>query len=122
VDEYILPFNPIETDIAELIEQARGYDLVILGTLNAFTQSEQAELVRAVLKAGIPTVVVALRMPYDLAAFPEAPTFICSYGILEPSMRALAGAIFEEIDFTGRLPVSIPGLYPAGHGLNNANA
>jgi beta-N-acetylhexosaminidase len=68
------------------------------------------------LKLGIPSIVVALRLPYDLTAFPEAGTYICTYSILEPSMQALAKALFGKITFEGRLPVSIPGLDVVGHG------
>ena len=64
----------------------------------------------------IPTVLVAMRLPYDLMAFPQAATYVCTYSLLEPSMRALAAAMFGEIPFQGRLPVSIPSLYPLGHG------
>jgi hypothetical protein len=32
-------------------------------------------------------------------------------------MEALAGALFGEAPFTGRLPVDIRGLYRRGHGL-----
>jgi beta-N-acetylhexosaminidase len=116
IDEIITPHAPQDTDIAALRDKARDYDLVIAGTLNASTQPGQEALVRALLQTGIPTIVVAMRMPYDLAAFPEAPTYLCTYSILEPSLRALAQAIFGQIEFRGRLPVSIPGHYPMGHG------
>jgi beta-N-acetylhexosaminidase len=92
------------------------FDCLILCTLNAFASAGQAELVRQALRLGIPTIVVALRMPYDLAVFPEAPTFVCAYSIQEPSMQALAQALVGKIEFQGCLPVSIAGLYPAGHG------
>ena len=52
----------------------------------------------------------ATRLPYDLAAFPQASICVCTYGILEPFMRAAAKAIFGFGEMTGRLPVSIPGL------------
>ena len=76
---------------------------------------------REIQKTNIPMLVVALRLPYDLAAFPEVSTYFCTYGILEPSMRALAKAVFGYGEMTGRLPVSIPGLYEAGyhHSLRN---
>jgi len=51
-----------------------------------------------------------MRLPYDLSAFPQAPTYVCTYGILEPSVRAVAKALFGLSMMTGRLPVSIPGL------------
>jgi beta-N-acetylhexosaminidase len=59
--------------------------------------------------------VAALRLPYDLTAFPEARTYVCTYSILELSVQALAKALFGRIAFDGRLPVSIPGFYATGH-------
>jgi beta-N-acetylhexosaminidase len=115
VTELILPHSPQEQDITAALQQVRSTDIVILGTLNAFSQPAQAVLARLMLRSGSPVVIAALRMPYDLAAFPEAPTFLCNYSILEPSMRALARALFGQARFQGRLPVSIPGLYSVGH-------
>ena len=70
------------------------------------------------LQTKIPTIIAAMRLPYDLIAFPEAPTYLCTYSIQEPSMQALAKALFGFSSFTGRLPVSIPGLYPVGFARN----
>jgi beta-N-acetylhexosaminidase len=75
----------------------------------------RAEFVRQALKLGIPAMVLC-RLPYDLAAFPEAQTYVCTYSILEPSMQALAKTLFGQIPFQGKLPVSIPGLYAVAHG------
>ncbi|MBE3073730.1 MAG: glycoside hydrolase family 3 protein, partial [Actinobacteria bacterium] len=80
-------------------------------------QPAQAALAVAVLASGKPTVTVALRTPWDLLAYPSARTHICSYGILPPSMEALAAALLGETPFVGRLPVDIAGLYARGHGL-----
>jgi beta-N-acetylhexosaminidase len=88
----------------------REYDLIVMGTINAYTEEKQAELVRQLLKLDTPVIIVAMRLPYDLAAFPEASTYVCTYSILEPSMRAAANAMFGLGKMTGRLPVSIPGL------------
>jgi len=116
VDEYMIAFSPDAEEIANLLERLREYDMLILGTLNAYAAPNQAEFVRRVLKLDIPSVVVALRLPYDLAVFPEAKTYLCTYSILEPSMQALAKTLFGQIEFEGKLPVSIPGLYSLGHG------
>ena len=56
-------------------------------------------------------ITVALRMPYDLAAYPAATTYVCTYSILPPAMEALAEALFGRIPFAGALPVTIPGLF-----------
>jgi beta-N-acetylhexosaminidase len=116
VDQFLISYTPEADEIADLLDRLRDYDILILGTLNAYASPSQAEFVRQALKLGIPSVVVALRLPYDLTVFPEAETYICTYSILEPSMQALAKALFGKIEFKGKLPVSIPGLYPLGHG------
>ncbi len=110
VDEIQIPFAPDERERAVILQKLRGYAFVIIGTINAYTQEGQAELVRANLRMGMPVVVVALRLPYDLMAFPEAPAFLCTYSILEPSMRAAARALFGLTKMTGHLPVSVPGM------------
>ncbi len=114
VDELIVPQSPSDSDIAALVEQLRVYDVIVLGTLNAFMQPSQASLAAQILRMGISTVVASLRLPYDLAVTPQAQTYVCTYSILEPSMQALASALFGFIPFEGRLPVGIPGLYPCG--------
>lgn len=115
VDEFCVPYSPQDQDIAAVLEQIRGYQAVIISTINAFTQSRQDELVRAVLSKNIQTIIVALRMPYDLVAFPEAPTYLCTYSLMEPSMQALTHVLCGKSQALGRLPVTIPGMYPTGH-------
>jgi beta-N-acetylhexosaminidase len=117
VDEILLPAVPGEADIAGLRERLAPFDLVIVGTFSAHLQPAQAALAGAVLASGKPTVTVALRTPWDLLAYPSSRTHACSYGILPPSMDALAGALLGEIAFEGRLPVAMAGLYPRGHGI-----
>ena len=112
VDEIKVPINPTNPDISALFQQARDYDLIIAGTINAYAHEGQAELVRSLLQTGKPVIVVSMRLPYDLTAFPQALTFICTYSILEPCLRAAARALFGQIEMTGRLPVSIPGIAP----------
>jgi beta-N-acetylhexosaminidase len=110
VDEFVYPFSPQENDIAELLQQVEKYAFVIIGTLNAYSQPSQQALVHEVMKRRVPTVVVAMRLPYDLAEFPEVSTYLCTYSIVEPSMQALAKAMFGFAEFRGWLPVTIPGL------------
>ena len=55
-------------------------------------------------------VTVALRTPWDLAAYPRAGTHVATYSILRDSMDALAAALFGDAGspqaaFPGRLPV-----------------
>jgi beta-N-acetylhexosaminidase len=91
--------------------------VIIVATRNANLHPEQGRLVREFLALGRPTAILALRNPYDLMAFPQAPTYLATYGDAPCSVEAVVQALFGELAPRGRLPVSIPGLYPIGHGL-----
>ncbi len=64
-----------------------------------------------------PLVVISFNSPYFLRRFPEADTYFCAYRHADQNQVAAAKALFGEIEFKGRLPISIPELFPAGHGV-----
>jgi beta-N-acetylhexosaminidase len=99
-----MPADPTPGEVAALAEQLGGYDLVIVGTINAVAQPGQAALVRELLRREVPLVAVALRLPNDLASYPAAPTYVCSYSILRPAMDALAAALWGHAPIVGRVP------------------
>ena len=106
VDEFVTSHLPDDSEIAALQERLAGYDLLILGTINASMQPEQAALVNELLALDRPTVTVALRTPYDLASYPTAQTHLCTYSIQPVSLVALAAALFGDFNPTGQLPVA----------------
>jgi beta-N-acetylhexosaminidase len=117
VEELVTGHPPSPDEIAAIRDGMRSFDLCVVGTLDAARDPAQAGLVQALVTSGVPTVWVALRGPFDLAAVPSAPVFACTYGILPPSLQALADALFGRAPFRGRLPAGIPDLYPTGHGV-----
>ena len=110
VDEFSFAMSPSAEEIGALSERMAKYDVVVLGTINATAHPAQARLVQKLIQQETRMVTVALRMPYDLAAYPGAPTYVCTYSILPPAMEALAEALFWAYLFAGALPVTIPGL------------
>ena len=60
---------------------------------------------------------IAFGTPYLLREVPSVGTYICAYGIQPVMQVAAASAIFGDAPFSGRLPVTIPGLYRRGHGI-----
>jgi beta-N-acetylhexosaminidase len=117
-EEFLTDNQPSAKDISALRKRMGRFTLVVVGTLGASLRPAQAELVRAILGTGVPTVTIALRTPWDLAVYSEARTHVCSYGILPPTVEALAAALFGEIPFPGHLPVALADLYPRGHPLD----
>jgi beta-N-acetylhexosaminidase len=121
IDEIVTGHPPTDAEIAAIITRAPGYDAIVVGTLSASADAAQAALANRLLAIGRPTVTVALRTPWDLAAYPGSTTHVCTYSILPESMAALAAALFGAADrsggaFPGRLPVAIDGITTRGHG------
>jgi len=117
VDEIVYPHHPDDNDIAGILTVIEKSDYIIIGAINAFSNSQQAALVNRVLRAGKPVIVLALRLPYDLIAYPQCPCYLCTYSILRPSLQAVSEAIFGYSPISGKLPVSIPKIAPIGYGL-----
>ena len=76
-----------------------------------------ARLAEELGKAKVPVIVISFGNPYLLMALPSASTYLAAYSPYPVSQRAAARALVGEIDITGKLPVTLPGLYPRGHGL-----
>lgn len=126
--------TPAPADVDDAVAAAEDADLVVVSTNNAYAvdattgeptaaAAAQTRLVRALLATGTPVVVAAMRNPYDVASFPEAPTVLDTFGYTAGQVESLVRVLLGEIDPRGRLPVSIPGtggtgeLFELGHGL-----
>ena len=108
--------QPRSTAIDQLVQGAQDSDadVLVIGTYNALYDEPQTELVQRLLDVGIPTVIVAQAMPYDLLAFPDATTYVALYSNRDLALAAGAKALFGLTDMPGRLPVSLPGMYEVG--------
>lgn len=115
VTEIVYPHSPAASDIDSAVSSVEGHDVVVVGTVNA--APGQPELVAALLATGKPVITVALRTPYDLAAYPGSATHVCTYSGHRPSLDAFTAALFGDKPFRGRLPAAIPGLFQRGHGI-----
>jgi beta-N-acetylhexosaminidase len=116
--------SPTEQQIAEAEQRAGDSDLVVVTTMRAWASAPQQQLVTRLVATGTPVIVAAVRDPYDIAYFTEAPTYVATYGFRSVSLKSLVEAMFGEIAPSGLLPVDIPRadnpsevLYPFGHGL-----
>lgn len=76
-----------------------------------------AQLLSSLFEIGKPMAVISFGSPYVLRQLPDTPSYLCAYDASALAVRAAARAIFGETAITARLPVSIPGHYAIGHGL-----
>ena len=117
VREVLLDRRPAEEALAEARQAAAAAAAVVYGVEEGHSYPEHQALIRELVGSGRPVVVVGLGMPYELTAIPEIETYIAAYGYREPNLIGVGDLIFGRMKATGKLPVSIPGLYPVGHGL-----
>jgi beta-N-acetylhexosaminidase len=103
-------------DVRRVLEASRDAGVIVVGTISVADDPAQAALVQALLARGDRPVVISLRTPYDLVAFPAVETYLCAYSIRPASMEAVARVLFGEIPARGALPCAIPGLAASGFG------
>ncbi len=62
-------------------------------------------------------IVAAFGNPYLIRQFPNVRSYLVAYGVSDDLERAAANGLLGATAITGRIPVSLPGLFTAGDGL-----
>lgn len=130
VNRYVGP--ELSPDVATaIVEQAKSgaFSHVIVSAFvrvmsskgTASMEGSHASLLTRLAREGPPLIVLAFGSPYLLRQAPEIPVYLAAYGGVDSAQRAAMGAVFGEFDISGRLPVTLPGLFPFGHGLKIAH-
>jgi beta-N-acetylhexosaminidase len=65
------------------------------------------------------TVVVAFGNPYVLRQFPGVNSYMVTYAVGDDLERGAAGALLGDQKITGKVPVSLPGFFKAGDGIQH---
>ena len=110
---------------AALDEAVSESDLVVCSTLSRLSSGQdtiaiprnQQAILKKLVASQKPLIWVAFGNPYVLRIAPEASTYMCTFSYSDVSQISAAKAIAGEIEVTGKMPVSIPGLSKTGDGL-----
>jgi beta-N-acetylhexosaminidase len=122
----VLQDNSSPDQIAKAREGANKADVVIAalfgrvrsGAKNSVGLPDSGvDILRELLSKNKKVVGVSFGNPYILGSFPDLKTYLVAYGDMTTLQRASARAIFGMLDITGKLPISLPGLYPRGTGI-----
>jgi beta-glucosidase-like glycosyl hydrolase len=119
-----------ENTSTEQLAKARsivaGADTVIVGLYGRVRSGAKnsvglpdngAALLREVLASSKKVINISFGNPYILGSFPQMKTYVVAYGDMPALQRSAVKAIYGMQDVTGRLPISLPGLYPRGTGI-----
>jgi beta-N-acetylhexosaminidase len=122
----VLDYRSTEDEVKDALERAQKADVVIAsmygrvrsGASNSTGLPEQgARVLSALLEKKVPVVGISFGNPYLLQNFPRLGTYVVAYGDMPSLQGAAARALLGHADMTGRLPISLPGLYPRGTGI-----
>lgn len=111
-DVIVLSEKTTPADYERLSSVAREADAILMVTVNALHDPQQAQVMQEFIKLGRPLIGLAPYSPYDLLAFPDLATYLVTYEYTRPAIAAAVRVLFGEIPPQGKLPVSLPGLYP----------
>lgn len=76
-----------------------------------------AQALAVLIERNAPVIGISFGNPYLLQSFPQLPTYIVAYGDMPSLQRAAARALLGKTIITGRLPITLPSLYPRGTGI-----
>ncbi len=119
VENFSFDTRSDEMELARLRERlAENTGAIVYSAFVRATSPPMAlRLAEEIGKTRTPAVVIVFGSPYVIAAMPNGPAYLAAYGPHPVSQRAAARALLGDIDISGKLPVTLPGLYPRGHGL-----
>ena len=125
-DAALIQENTTPEQIAKAREMVDKADIVIAGLYGRVRSGQRnsaglpesgARILRDLIAKNKKIVGVSLGNPYILDAFPKMKTYMVAYGDMPELQRSAVKALFGMQDITGRLPISLPGLYPRGTGI-----
>ena len=126
MDTVVLDERSSETEVEKALEGAKNADLVITSlygrvrtgqALSVDLPAPGAKALATLITSKSPIVGISFGNPYLLQSFPTLRTYIVAYGDMPSLQQAASRALLGQIDVTGRLPISLPGLYTRGTGI-----
>ncbi len=110
------------------LQKVAGVDVLVIALFSSLRSGKgsiglnerQVDLIHRIVAEKISVLVISFGSPYYLRHFPDVNAYLCAYRPSPQAQRMAAKAIFGEIDISGRLPVSIPGCFPLGRGIQRS--
>ncbi len=126
IETVVLDDRSSNDDIQKALERANGADIVIASLYGRVRSGEirsvgvpepGARALTTLINNQKSIIAISFGNPYLLMNFPQLRTYLVAYGDMPSLQQAAARAVLGEIDITGKLPISLPGLYPRGSGI-----
>ena len=88
------------------------------GKNEIFLPELHIDLIKNLMYKSDKIILASLGTPYLIQQFKNISTYICAFKGSELMQKALSDALIGRKEIKGKLPISIPGLFELGDGLN----
>jgi len=126
LDTVVLDDRSSDAEVKKAIERASRADVVIV-SMYGRVRTGQARSValpepgtnalNELIQKKAPLIGISFGNPYILMSFSNLQTYLVAYGDMPSLQEAAAQGLLGQIDIKGRLPISLPGMYPRGAGI-----
>ncbi len=125
----VLDDRSSEAEVNKALGQAGHADLVIASLYGRVRTGQArsvalpepgAKALETLIDRQTPLIGISFGNPYLLSSFPKLQTYLVAYGDMPSLQEAAAQALLGQSAITGHLPISLPGLYPRGTGIQLA--
>jgi beta-N-acetylhexosaminidase len=122
----VLDDRSSEVEVQKALDLAGRADLVIASLYGRVRTGQArsvglpepgAKALETLIDRKAPVIGISFGNPYLLSSFPKLQTYLVAYGDMPSLQEASAQALLGRSDITGRLPISLPDLYPRGTGI-----
>src|SRR5215471_19027472 len=126
MDTMVLDDRSSDTEVAKAVQKGAVADVVLV-SMYGRVRTGQARSVALpdpgtkalndLIARNARIVGISFGNPYILMSFPNLQTYLVAYGDMPSLQEQAAAGLLGRIDIKGRLPISLPGLYPRGTGI-----
>lgn len=115
--------NQMEYD--DLVKKAKFADIIICqfmfytrsAEMSGFLPKKIADVMNTIVEMKKPIITISTGNPYIVMDFPKTDAYVVTYGSSNASIDATAEILFGEQPPKGKLPITIPGRYAYGDGV-----
>ncbi|PAU95793.1 hypothetical protein CK503_01665 [Aliifodinibius salipaludis] len=123
VSSHLLDQRTSKEEKKKMIQDARKADLIIIGSFIYVKSGQKVQLKNEQLSflkeltQNKPSVLTAFGNPYVVQDLPYTDVQLLAWSANGGQVKSTVPALFGGSEISGRLPISIPGLYSINHGL-----
>ena len=126
LETVVLDDRSSDAEVNKAIAKASRADRVIVSMYGRVRTGQAASValpapgtraLNELIEKKAPLVGISFGNPYILMSFPKLQTYMVAFGDMQSLQEAAARAILGQVDLNGRLPISLPGLYSRGSGI-----